>query len=187
MKTNFLKSALFTQPLTRSLAAGVIAAGLAFAGPAFAQDSETEGETKQVAQGQEILVTIDDLKARAEPDSEFVREDLLRDAFYRAAKRNKAIGEYKFAYNRNVEKDARGYLEFDIIDWDRSASGMYECTVRASYRDLDGEKINLGVFHGMRSGIDVSTGWDVSDHFVESAQEAFSQALKKLEKEALAS
>ena len=59
---------------------------------------------------------------------------------------------------------------------------MYEFAASAKYYNADGEEIKLGVFRGYRSGIDVLMRRDVGDHFADSAEDAFYDALKTLKK-----
>lgn len=58
---------------------------------------------------------------------------------------------------------------------------MYEFTTAARYLNAYGDEIKLGVFRGYRSGIDVFIGRDIGDHFADTAEDAFRQALKKLD------
>ena len=128
-----------------------------------------------------LIVNIDDPMALFSVDAEWIREDLLENAFYEAARREK-LGSFDFNYNEIAPKNARGRLEFNVISWRRSVANMYEFTVSAKYYNADGNQMNLGVFRGYRSGIDVFISRDIGDHFADSAEDAFRQALKKLDK-----
>ncbi len=128
-----------------------------------------------------LIVNIDDPVALFDVDAEWIREDLLEYAFYEAARREK-LGEFDLHYNGVKPKNARGRLEFNVISWRRSVANMYEFTVSAKYYNADGNQMNLGVFRGYRSGIDVLISRDIGDHFADSAEDAFRQALKKLDK-----
>lgn len=147
----------------------------------------TDGSAKadsQVTEQKEakVMVVVNDRFAPADFDSERIREDLLRSAFYEAARRSKLIDEYDFEYNP-VGKDApSGSIEFDVISWRRSPTGMYSFTANASYWNADGEKVSLGNVNGMRTSIAVFNSWDVGDQFSGSAKDAFRSALRKLEK-----
>ena len=177
--------ALFTRgTLITALALAASTAPIALLGQkATAADDEA---VYSIAGERKLVVDVDDLQARADISSEFVRKDILRAAFHRAAKRNQWLGDYDFSYNRNISEEKSGRLEFNVLDWERTRTGMYEFTASARYHTLHGEEINLGVIHGLRSGIDVMTGWDVGDHFMEAAQDAFSEALKRLAKKSAA-
>lgn len=126
-----------------------------------------------------LNVYVEDIHGRASFGQEHVREDLLATAFRNAARRSNWVGDYEFDYNINRE-ERRNAIEFNLVNWRRSRTGMFECTVAASYWDHNGEKQSLGTFHGMRTSIDVFSRFDFSDHFVTSAQDAFAAALKKL-------
>lgn len=126
-----------------------------------------------------LIVNIDDPYAFFSVDAEWIREDLLETAFYEAAKREKLEG-FDLQYNNVTSKNARGVLEFKVISWRRSVANMYEFAVSAKYYNADGDQINLGVFRGYRSGIGVFMSRDIGDHFADSAQDAFRQALRKL-------
>lgn len=128
---------------------------------------------------QNLIVNIDDPLGFFNVDAEWIREDLLETAFYEAAKRQK-LGDFELTYNDVTPKNARGVLEFRIISWRRSVANMYEFTTAARYLNADGDEIKLGVFRGYRSGIDVFIGRDIGEHFADTAEDAFRQALKKL-------
>jgi hypothetical protein len=127
-----------------------------------------------------LIVNIDDPLGFFDIDAEWIREDLLENAFYEAAARQK-LKDFELTYNDVTPKNARGVLEFRIISWRRSVANMYEFTTAARYLNADGDEIKLGVFRGYRSGIDVFIGRDIGDHFADTAEDAFRQALKKLE------
>ncbi len=128
---------------------------------------------------QNLIINIDDLRGLISLDAEWVRKDLLENAFYEAARRQKFVG-FELHYNDNGPKNPRDYLEFKVIHWGRSVGNMYEISVSAKYYDADGNGINLGVFRGYRSGIDVLMRRDIADHFEETAEDAFRQAIRKL-------
>lgn len=163
--------------LNRAGRAGLATAALAatafsYAAPATKTDKSTE-ESR-------VVVDVQDLRGRADINAEWVREDLLRSAFYDSASRAKWLGEYEFRYNANGVDNEKGVLELTVLDWQRSRAGMYTFAVRASYRDLDGKVTNLGVFHGYESGIAGFAGFDRGRYYVDSAEDAFTQALRKL-------
>lgn len=139
------------------------------AGIAFAKDDK----------GSKMIVYIDDSKALFNVDAEWMREDLLRNAFYEAAERQNLKG-FDLQYNGVLPKNARDTLAFRVIHWKRSAANMYEFSVSAKYYNVDGKAINLGVFNGYRSGIDVTNRRDIAEHFADAAQDAFRDAVKKL-------
>ena len=128
-----------------------------------------------------LIVNIDDFRASLDLDAEWIREDLLERAFYDAARHQKLDG-FDLRYNDEGDKDARDYLNLNILHWRRSFANMYEITVSATYYDADGKKIKLGVFHGYRSGIDISMRGDIAEDFADTAEDAFEQAFKKLRK-----
>ena len=128
-----------------------------------------------------LIVNIDDFRASFDLDAELIREDLLERAFYDAARHQKLKG-FELRYNDEGDKGAQDYLNLNILHWRRSIGNMYEITVSATYYDADGKEIKLGVFHGYRSGIDISMHGDIADHFTDTAEDAFGQALKKLRK-----
>ncbi len=128
-----------------------------------------------------LTVNIDDIVSLFNIEAEWVREDLLETAFYDAARRMD-IDDYEIEYNGIKPKNAKNYLDFDVIEWRRSPANFYEFRARAIYYDADGKPMNLGVVHGTRSGLSVFTRYDVGDHFAKSAEDAFRQALKKLSK-----
>lgn len=159
----------------------VAAAGLVYAPLGAAPEKRGSA----LAGDDALLVVVDDLLGEIDPSADYVREDLLQNAFYDAARRNEWLGEFTFEYNHTVAKDARGYLRFNIIDWEQTRSGFFEISLSASFTDADGKTLDLGTFHGMRSGIAVTTGRDVAEHFSDVAQDAFEDALKRLKKETL--
>ncbi|MEC7906126.1 MAG: hypothetical protein VYC82_02785 [Verrucomicrobiota bacterium] len=59
---------------------------------------------------------------------------------------------------------------------------MYEFNAAAKYYIADGDEIKLGFFRGYRSGIDVLARRNIGDHFADSAEDAFYDALKTLKK-----
>ncbi len=127
-----------------------------------------------------LVVNIDDPLGFFSVDAEWLREDLLETAFYEAAARQK-LKDFELTYNGATPKNARGVLEFRIISWRRSVANMYEFTTAARYLNADGDEIKLGVFRGYRSGIDVFIGRDIGEHFADTAEDAFRQALRKLD------
>ncbi len=155
-----------------AIATALLGGALASAAPAAAKaDAEPT-----------VIVSIEDIHARADVSAEWVREDILRSAFYESAEKAKWLGEYEFQYNSNLPDNTKGALEFTVLHWRRSMTNFYECTVQAQYRDADGEVVNLGTFHGTESGIGAMTRYDVADLFESSAEEAFRQALAALDK-----
>lgn len=154
----------------------ILAAGLATLAIPLASAQEKKGMIQD-----KVVVQIDDLQGQIDARLDSPREDLLAQAFTDAASRSELIGDYELEYNSVLPNDARGYLEFNVIRWERSVANMYEFTATATYHDLDGKEINLGTFHGKRSGINVVTRYDIGENFAGSAQDAFEQALKKLE------
>lgn len=171
-----------TRRAKRMLTLAVVAGFAATSPVALAQENENDAR-KELAAGKRLIVNVDDLAGMANIRNDFIRENLLQSAFYGAADDKDWIGEFDFRYNYNVPEDRGGYLEFNVVDWERSVTNFYQCTVTATYRTLDGERINLGTFFGRKSGIAVLTGWEVGEAFEEVAEEAFSQALEKLAEE----
>ena len=156
------------------LASLIVAALLLPLSNAFADDIE---EIKETA----LIVNIKDPYGLFSPEAEWVREDLLEQAFYDAADRTK-LDDFEIMYNGIVPKNARSYLDFRVISWRRSVGNMYEFTAAATYYNADGDEIKLGVFRGYRSGVSVLMRRDVGDHFADSAEDAFYDALKNLKK-----
>lgn len=127
-----------------------------------------------------LKVYIDDLKGQGTNDWNNARDDLLQNAFYDAADGINWAESFEFEYNDSPDKTARNYLVFTIVEWDRSPTNFYEFRTNAHYINADGERVNLGSFTGIRSGISVTTGSDIGDHFSAAAEEAFGDALEKL-------
>ncbi|WP_309026486.1 hypothetical protein [Pelagicoccus enzymogenes] len=151
--------------------------GSSFAGPSV-KDSKVN---------QEVTIWVDDIHAIGDFDAEDIREDLLREAFADAARREKWLGDYEFEYNGAAREAGQSGIELKVIDWRRGAAGMYQFSVAANYWNADGEKTALGTFHGMRSSIAVFNGWDVGKQFAGSAEDAFRDALRKLKKKTIES
>lgn len=167
--TKRLRNRIFSRAFFSLIAAtAVVPLGLA-----LTEDIEEIRENK-------LIVNIDDPLAYFNVDAEWIREDLLESAFYDAARRQKLEG-FELTYNGVTPTNARGVLEFRVISWKRSVANMYEFTTSAHYIDADGNKIKLGVFRGYRSGIDVLLRRDIGEHFVDTAEDAFRQALRKLD------
>ena len=61
---------------------------------------------------------------------------------------------------------------------------MYEFTAAATYCNAHRDEIKLGVFRVYRSGISIMMRRDrnVGDHFVDSPEDTFNDALKTLKK-----
>ena len=61
---------------------------------------------------------------------------------------------------------------------------MYEFTAAAAYCNVHRDEIKLGVFRGYRSGISIIMRRDrnVGNHFFNSREDAFDDALKTLKK-----
>jgi len=137
-------------------------------------------ENMEEVQENKLVVNIDDPLAYFNVDAEWIREDLLESAFYDAARRQKLEG-FELSYNGITPKNARGVLEFRIISWRRSVANMYEFTTSARYINADGDEIKLGVFRGYRSGITALMRRDIGEHFADTAEDAFRQALRKLD------
>ncbi len=169
--------------LCKSLRAAA-ASGLLFAmvGTNFAEP--VDEKTKQQ---EEITIWVDDIHAMGSLDAEDVREDLLRNAFADAARREKWLGDYDFEYNGRSREVGQVGIDLRIIDWSRSPAGAYRFAVAVDYWNADGEKTSLGTFHGMRSSIAVFNGWDVGEQFSGSAEDAFRDALRKLKKQTIES
>ena len=155
---------------------------LAMLGTTFAEPVEQEA-----AKQQEVTIWVDDIQAIGSFDAEDIREDLLREAFADAARREKWLGDYDFEYNGSSREEGEVGIELRVIDWRRSAAGVYQFSVLAEYWNADGEKTSLGSFHGMRSSIAVFSGWDVGEQFAGSAEDAFRDALRKLKKQTVES
>lgn len=167
----------------RNLALGVLVLGLGWSVQASSAKVNAMDAQGEVQKEEKVLVFVNDRFAPPDFNSERVREDLLRNAFYDASRRSNWAGNYKFVYNP-IGKDAPpGSIEFNVMSWRRSHSGMYQFTASASYWNSDGEKVNLGSFNGTRTSIAVFNSWDVGDQFSGSAKDAFRSALRKLEKE----
>ena len=147
--------------------------------------AQDDRQRKQLAPDQELLVNVEDLTGLANIRTDFVRENLLQSAFHNAANDEDWLGDFEFRYNYNVPGDRGGYLEFTVLDWERSVANMYEFRASARYRTLGGETINLGSFFGQQPGITIVTGWEVGDAFISAAESAFEDALEKLREEAL--
>ena len=143
---------------------------------AFGYDIE---EIKETA----LIVNIKDPCGLFIPEAEWVQEDLLEQAFYNAADRPK-LDDFEIMYNGIVPKNARSYLDFRVISWRRSIGNMHEFTAAATYCNADRDEIKLGVFRRYRSGISIimRRDRDVGDHFVDTPEDAFYDALKTLKK-----
>lgn len=163
---------------------GVAAFSLLVVGATFGVPVKKVGaEAGAVAETtKRLVVNINDLDGRANFNSEDIREDLLRAAFYDASRRADWLGDYDFNYNVAQGSPVAGSLEFNVLNWRRSRTGMFEFTVAANYWDMDGKKVNLGTFFGMRSNLSVFNAWDVGDQFSGSAEDAFRDSLRKLKK-----
>lgn len=180
MKTKALQSIFSLRTFVRLSAAALMAS----AAGTYAQ---SDAARKELAPQQELIVNVEDLNGIANMDSESTRESLLENAFYDAAQDKEWLGKYKFRYNANIPKDKGGYLEFNLVDWERSVSNMYECTLSATYYTVAGETIKLGSFHATESGIAVSTRRDAGEQFQKAAESAFEQALEKLAEKTMGS
>lgn len=155
---------------------------LAMVGSSFAAPLSEEAESKD-----EITIWVDDFQAFGSFYAEDVREDLLREAFSDAARREKWLSNYDFEYNGMSRESGEVGIELRVVDWSRSAAGMYNFSVVADYWNIDGEKTALGRFHGLRTSIAVFTGRDVGEQFAGSAEDAFRDALRKLKKKTMES
>lgn len=147
---------------------------------ASAQKGQQEAAMEELAPDQTIIVNVEDLVGLANIETDFIRENLLETAFYNAAAEHDWLGDFEFRYNYSVPSDRGGYLEFTVLEWERSVTNFYEFRASARYRTVGGETINLGVFDGIRSGIAVVTGWEAGDAFVDAAESAFNEALDEL-------
>ncbi len=74
----------------------------------------TFGEEAEEIREKNLIVNIDDPHSLFDIDAEWIREDLLYNAFYDAARREK-LGDFDITYNAISPKNARGVLEFDVI------------------------------------------------------------------------
>ncbi|MDQ8185857.1 hypothetical protein [Pelagicoccus sp. SDUM812002] len=155
---------------------------LAMVGTNFA-DPITEDSTPE----QGITIWVNDIQGMGSFRAEDVREDLLREAFYDAARREKWLGDYDFEYNGINREEGETGIELRVVDWSRSAAGMYNFRVVADFWNADGDKTSLGTFHGLRSSIAVFNGRDVGEQFAGSAEDAFRDALRKLKKKTIES
>lgn len=173
------------QTLYKTKALAALAVATLFAGgmEAALPKGEVSAATSESAavRSEKIVVYINDRFAPADFRSEQVREDLLRNAFYDAARRSKWLGEYRFEYNTTPEEPKAGSIEFNVLHWRRSHAGMYQFTASASYWNADGEKVSLGKFDGNRTSIAVFNRWDIGEQFAGSAEDAFRGALRKLQ------
>ncbi|MFL3659928.1 MAG: hypothetical protein ACJ07L_17995 [Opitutales bacterium] len=83
-----------------------------------------------------------------------------------------------------TKEDVENRLIVNIDDvravFNIDAEWIREDLLDRAFYDADGKEIKLGVFHGYRSGIDVSMRGDIADHFAETAEDAFEQAFKKM-------
>lgn len=180
MKNNIYQVSIWITKLTRSV--GLAGLLLASAGSGFASPKTEDIERKDT-----ITVWVDDMRAMGDFNAEDIREDLLREAFYDAARREKWLGDYDFEYNGIDREPNKAAIGLRVLDWSRSRSGMYNFTVAADYWNADGEKTSLGTFHGLRSSIAVFNGRDVGDQFAGSAEDAFRDALRTLKKKTIRS
>ncbi|MDQ8182425.1 hypothetical protein [Pelagicoccus sp. SDUM812005] len=162
--------------------AGLMGLLLAMVGTNFAKPVADKSEARK-----EVTIWVDDIQAAGSFRAEDIREELLRQAFADAARREKWLGDYEFEYNGRSREPGQAGIELKVIDWRRGAAGMYSFTVAADYWNADGEKTDLGTFHGMRSGIMVVNGWDVGEQFAGSAEDAFRDALRKLKSQTIES
>jgi hypothetical protein len=178
------KTSLTTKPMRSALLATLLAATVAAVSAQDAKQSKNEND--ELTPNQKLIVNVVDLTGFVNIETDFIRENLLESAFYNAATEEDWLGGFEFRYNYSVPQDRGGYLEFNVIDWERSAANFYNFTATAHYRTVGGERINLGTFHGIESGITVTTGWDVGDAFRDAAETAFSEALDELKKETVA-
>lgn len=160
------------------------ASGLLFAlvGAGYAKPEAKESEPAS-----EVTIWVDDIHAIGNFNAEDLREDLLREAFMDAARREKWLGDYDFEYNGSSREPGEVGVELRVVDWRRSPTGMYQFSVVADYWNADGEKLSLGTFHGMRTSIVVLNRWDVGEQFVGSAEDAFRDALRTLKKRTIES
>lgn len=161
-----------------------MAAASLFVSPWAVQAKEAKADPSE---GQNLVVHVTDIQGMANIDAEWVREDLLRSAFHEAARKYEWLGDYEFKYNAGTPKNARLRLEFTVIDWERTVSNFFEFMISARYFDGDGNIVDLGTFHGIQSGISITSSYDVGDHYLDVAEDAFSQALRKLKEKADAS
>lgn len=170
MKRNRLSKSLSAKTLR--LLACIFAAALPIS--AHCADSTTKVEESK------IMVNMNDLQGSFDPDAKWVREDLLRTAFYDAAEDKVWLGEYEFTYNAVLPKNPRNWLEVTVQHWKRHAAGFFNFTASLAFYDADGEKINLGSFDGSKSGISVIHARDIPEHFASAAESALEDALEKL-------
>jgi len=156
----------------------------AFMGLAVASSPAIAAKAKPVDSKETALtVNFDDLRGYADPQVEWLREDLLENAFYDATRRLKSDINYIVGYNESLPKIPKNLLNIRVVDWRRSPANFYEFRAVATYYDNDGVETKLGSVFGTRSGIAVFNRYDVGDHFSDAAQDAISSALKKLKKE----
>jgi len=130
----------------------------------------------------ELSVNIEDIRGLIDLEAELIREELIEPAFYEAAKRKKWLGDYSLTYNEQLPKNPRNRLEIRLFDWSRNRANFFEFAGSAIYYDSDGKPLNLGMIHGIRSGIDVTMRHDFGEHFADAAEDAFDEALRKLKK-----
>lgn len=151
-------------------------------GTNFAEPVDNESK-----QERELMIWVDDIQAIGSFEAEDVREDLLREAFSDAARREKWLGDYDFEYNGSSREAGESGIELRVTDWRRSAAGFYMFSVVADYWNADGEKTSLGSFRGTRSSIAVFNRWDIGEQFAGSAEDAFRDALRKLKQKTIES
>lgn len=140
-----------------------------------------DGDTR-ANPGGSLIVNVDDLRGLFNLDVEWIRKDLLENAFNDAAKRRKWLGDYRFTYNEPLPKHPRNHLEIRLFDWSRNRANFFEFSASAIYFDSDGKSHNLGITYGTRSGIDVTMRYDIGERFADVAEDAFGEALRKLKK-----
>ncbi|MBC2605863.1 hypothetical protein [Pelagicoccus albus] len=159
-------------------ALAVLAASTTFG--AVMDPSKVEKPAAEEAAARRLVVNINDIRGIVDFESERVREDLLRSAFYDAADRSDWLGEFDFNYNSNKKSESPGSLDINVLNWRLSRTGIYEFTASATYWNNDGERVNLGLFHGSRMSLPVTNIWHSGEQFVDSAEDAFKDSLKKL-------
>lgn len=174
------KSSMFNRTKRLGQLCGVAALALVFAGSSYgAANVKSDSAPAKMDESSRMVININDIRGFGDFDTERIRENLLRNAFYDAARRSDWVGKYDFKYNSNTDNQAPGSLEFTVLNWRRSHAGTYEFTVAANYWNADGEKVSLGTSHGTRLGLAVSGAWHAGDQFSASAEDAFRDSLRK--------
>jgi len=148
----------------------------------FAEDAPPPQTSNQERSAKSLVFYIDDFRADFYPETDWIRENLIRSAIYDAVRRNKAFVMKDLVYNQTLPESATDAVSVRILEWRQNHSGFYQFSGTADYYDATGTKHNLGVISGTQSNLGVFNSFDVRDSFVEVVENAFRQALRKIEK-----